>query len=118
MTGTVLKYMKDGIIKVFYANGNMSYVRKTGMWTNLNNKGKRWQKNIKDNSEEPLNPIIVEHRVDLETMSNPPIWKHPTTLLLLLGDVYIREDKTTIIVYQDGSRLVKFFDGTSIFTSA
>ncbi len=42
MTGTVLKYMKDGIIKVFYSNGNMSYVRKTGMWTNLNNKGKRW----------------------------------------------------------------------------
>ena len=35
-----MKYMKDGVIKIFYASGNISLIRKNGICTNLNNKVK------------------------------------------------------------------------------
>ena len=101
--GSVIRYMNDGSIRIYYANGNISQSSQNNtVWITTNNKGLRKIRNSQDGLESEYEPVSCAKRTDPKTGSK----------------IIIRSDHTLIIHYADGRILAKFEDGTQILTSA
>ncbi|KRX02221.1 hypothetical protein PPERSA_04843 [Pseudocohnilembus persalinus] len=101
--GSVIRYMKDGSIHVYYANGNTSYTQgKSFPWITTNNKGLRKSRSKnQERVEEQHDSINCAKRTDPQSGAK----------------IIIREDETIFITYPEGNTYCKFQDGTEITTS-
>lgn len=98
---SVIKFMPENRRIIYMANGNISEFDGVDSWTTTNNKGLRKRINLRTGVDEEL------ERIPCVLKNNAALAQHPI--------VYVREDDTKMIMYEDGERLVIFPDGTKIF---
>jgi DNA-binding cell septation regulator SpoVG len=104
--GSLIRYMKDGAIYVYYANGNISYTKgRSAPWITTNNKGLRKQR-TKATGDSPLQETELE-AIPCARRTDPQLG----------AKIVIRADQTLVITYKDGSVYVRFRDGTEMLTS-
>lgn len=101
LKGTVIRYMKNSTIQIYFANGNVSVRSTDKVWQTVNNKGRRRAKRQKDGIEYLLDSIKVSTFIDPETSAK----------------VLIREDWTIVVKYSDGALVALHKDGTKMYTS-
>lgn len=63
----MIKHMKDGSIKILYANGNTAEYKKTGVWMTVNNKGQRKGRRVKNNKVTEYEPLSIATKTDPQT---------------------------------------------------
>ena len=101
LKGTVIRYMKNSTIQIYFANGNVSTRSTDKIWQSVNNKGRRRAKRQKDGIEYQLDSLKVSNFIDPETSAR----------------VIIREDWTIVVKYADGASVAIHKDGTKMYTS-